>query len=310
MTQPIQITVDVSDRVDKALARHFPAAGRRQLAELFDAGHVKVAGKRAKKGDRVAPGDIVELAVSPVSGDALQPLPDPEAASQIELLLERPDLIVIAKPAGMPSQPLRAGELGTAANAIAARWPECAALGDDRRDGGLVHRLDIGTSGALIAARTAAAYRTLREAFRGGTVVKTYLAITSDCPVSASATPRSPSAASALWSTTRRGSRHTRRFTSSARPRRTRWCAAPRRPAACTRSARISRTSAHRSSATRCTAAPRYRTTTGSSSTPPRSRCRSPSRSRSRRRCPSDSSPRSPRADSAPERPDARELIL
>ena len=180
----IQITVDISDRVDKALARHFPSAGRRQLAELFDAGHVRVAGKRAKKGDRVAPGDIVELAVSPVSGDALQPQPDPEAATKITVLLERPDLIVISKPAGMPSQPLRAGELGTAANAIAARWPECAPLGDDRRDGGLVHRLDIGTSGVLVAARTGDAYRAIREAFRAGTVVKTYLALTIDCPVS------------------------------------------------------------------------------------------------------------------------------
>ncbi|HEY5936417.1 MAG TPA: RluA family pseudouridine synthase [Kofleriaceae bacterium] len=184
MTEPIRITVDVSDRVDKALARHFPDAGRRQLAELFDAGHVKVAGKRAKKGDRVAPGDIVELAVSPVSGEALVPLPEPEAAAKLVVLVERPDLVVIAKPAGMPSQPLRAGELGTAANAIAARWPECAALGDDRRDGGLVHRLDIGTSGVLVAARTEDAYRALRDAFSAGTVVKTYLAITDGTPVS------------------------------------------------------------------------------------------------------------------------------
>ena len=120
MTEPIRITVDVSDRVDKALARHFPDAGRRQLAELFDAGHVKVAGKRAKKGDRVAPGDVVELAVSPVSGDALVPLPEPEAAAKLVVLVERPDLVVISKPAGMPSQPLRAGELGTATIAVTA----------------------------------------------------------------------------------------------------------------------------------------------------------------------------------------------
>jgi len=180
----ILITVDISDRVDKALARHYPDAGRRQLAELFEAGHVRVAGKRAKKGDRVAPGDVVELAVPPVAPEALRPVADPEAATRIGVLLERTELVAIAKPAGMPSQPLRAGELGTAANAIAARWPECAELGDDRRDGGLVHRLDIGTSGVLVAARTADAYRALRDAFGAGTVVKTYLAIVDERPVS------------------------------------------------------------------------------------------------------------------------------
>jgi 23S rRNA pseudouridine1911/1915/1917 synthase len=83
----------------------------------------------------------------------------------------------------MPSQPLRAGELGTAASAIAARFPECAAIGDDPRDGGLVHRLDIGTSGVLVAARTEAAYRALRDAFGGGLVDKQYLAITDGRPV-------------------------------------------------------------------------------------------------------------------------------
>jgi 23S rRNA pseudouridine1911/1915/1917 synthase len=180
----VLITAESEDRVDKAIARHFPEAGRRQIASLFDEGCVRVSGKRAKKGDRVAPGDVIELERAPVSGEALRPTPDPEASTRIGVLLERPDIIVIDKPAGMPSQPLRAGELGTAANAIAARWPECIAIGDDPRDGGLVHRLDIGTSGVLVAARTDEAYRTLRDAFGAGLVAKTYLAITDGRPVS------------------------------------------------------------------------------------------------------------------------------
>jgi len=119
----------------------------------------------------------------PLTGDALRPAPDPEAAARLEVLALQPEVVVVAKPAGMPSQPLRAGELGTAANAIAARFPECAAIGDDPRDGGLVHRLDIGTSGALVAARTEAAYRALRDAFGTGLVDKEYLAITVGRPV-------------------------------------------------------------------------------------------------------------------------------
>ena len=177
----MKLTMEVADRVDKALARFFPEAGRRQLSALFDAGAVRVNGKRARKGDRVAIGDTVELAREPVHGEALRPAPDPDVP--LTVLVERSELVVVAKPAGIPSQPLRAGELGTIANAIAARYPECVAIGDDPRDGGLVHRLDIGTSGALVVARTIETYHALREAFGAGQISKHYLAITDGQPV-------------------------------------------------------------------------------------------------------------------------------
>ena len=182
----MKITVDRGDRADKVLARQFPEVGRRRIAALFDEGSVKIGNRRARKGDRVEAGDVLELLRDPVAltDAAMRPVADPLAAARLEILVERPDLVVVAKPAGMPSQPLRAGELGTAANGIAARFPECAAIGDDPRDGGLVHRLDIGTSGALVAARTEAAYRALRDAFGAGAVDKQYLAITDGRPVS------------------------------------------------------------------------------------------------------------------------------
>jgi 23S rRNA pseudouridine1911/1915/1917 synthase len=178
----VKLTADEPGRIDKILAKHFPDAGRRALAVLFDEGAVRVRGKRAKKGDRVAIGDEIELAHAPPTGDALRPLPDPGVA--LVVVVERPELVVVAKPAGVPSQPLRAGELGTIANALAARWPECAAIGDDVRDGGLVHRLDVGTSGLLVAARTPEAYRALRDAFHTGQVGKAYLALCNGRPVS------------------------------------------------------------------------------------------------------------------------------
>ena len=182
MSTKVTVLPGQEGRVDKALAAHFPDAGRRQLAELFDAGAIRVRGKRAKKGDRVAAGDIIELERTPVSGEALRPQPDPSLT--LDILVERPDWVAVNKPAGLPSQPLRAGELGTIANALAARFPECAAIGDDPRDGGLVHRLDIGTSGVLIAARSPDAYARLREAFGSGQVEKHYLALTDQRPVS------------------------------------------------------------------------------------------------------------------------------
>lgn len=178
----MKLVVQAGDqgRADKVLAKHYPSAGRKQLAELFEAGEIKLKGKRLKKGDVVAAGDELELLREPVSGDALRAQPDPAIA--LEVIHETPEVVVVNKPSGMPSQPLKAGELGTMANAIVARYPECAAIGDDVRDGGLVHRLDIGTSGVLVAARTADAYRKLRDAFGKGEVHKEYLAIVDGAP--------------------------------------------------------------------------------------------------------------------------------
>jgi 23S rRNA pseudouridine1911/1915/1917 synthase len=177
-----RITAVETGRADKELARHFPDAGRKQLAEMFDEGVVRVNGKRIKKGDFISAGDVIEVARAPVSGEALRPQPD--STIELVVLLERQDIVVVDKRAGVPSQPLRAGELGTVANALAHRFPECASIGDDPRDGGLVHRLDIGTSGVLVAARTPEAYRALRDAFADKAVEKTYLAITEGRPVS------------------------------------------------------------------------------------------------------------------------------
>ncbi len=77
----------------------------------------------------------------------------------------------------MPSHPLKPGEKGTAANALVGRFPELAAVGPSKREGGLVHRLDSDTSGLLLAARTDAAHAMLRAQFTARTVEKGYLAL-------------------------------------------------------------------------------------------------------------------------------------
>lgn len=173
-----------ADRIDRVIARRFPNTSRRKVTDLFDAGAVRIDGKLAKKGDRAAAGSVVELARAPTSPADMRALADMEAAERLTVLHRDEDLIVVAKPPGMPSQPLRAGELGTAANGIVALHPECALVADDPRDGGLVHRLDGGTSGALAAARTRAAWQSLRAAFATHQVGKTYLALVDAPPVS------------------------------------------------------------------------------------------------------------------------------
>lgn len=169
-------------RVDQALARRYPGAGRKRLAALFEAGAVRVDGKRARKGDRLAAGARVELTEPPARGEDLRVAPDPDAAARLVVLWRGPDAIAVAKPAGMPSQPLRAGERGTAASGLVHLVPACATASTNPRDGGLVHRLDIGTSGVLIAATTSAAWQRLRAAFSAGRVEKRYLALTTARP--------------------------------------------------------------------------------------------------------------------------------
>ena len=100
----------------------------------------------------------------------------------IAVLLLDEAFVAVDKAAGVPSHPQAAGETGTTANGLAARFPECASAAPDPREGGLVHRLDTGTSGVLIAARTAAAWASLRAALSQATCEKTYLAEVAGTP--------------------------------------------------------------------------------------------------------------------------------
>jgi 23S rRNA pseudouridine1911/1915/1917 synthase len=84
--------------------------------------------------------------------------------------------VVLAKPAGIPCHPLRDGEGTTLATALLARFPECARAGRDPREAGFAQRLDVGTSGVIVAARTPEIHQALRQVLSGGQSEKHYLA--------------------------------------------------------------------------------------------------------------------------------------
>ena len=134
---------------------------------------MRVNGRRASKGSRVVEGDLVEIPVL----DGLTP----EADIPLVVLHEDADIIAIDKPGGVPGHALDPRERGSIAGALLARHPELASVGDPL-SAGLVHRLDTGTSGVLVAARTPEAYRALREAFRRREMTKHYLAIVEGQP--------------------------------------------------------------------------------------------------------------------------------
>ena len=100
----------------------------------------------------------------------------------IEVILEDPDFVVVDKPAGMPVHPAPGHHGPTLSEELVRAYPEMAGVGSRERPG-VVHRLDIGTSGAIVFARTQRAYLALRAAFESHTgVAKTYLAVLHGAP--------------------------------------------------------------------------------------------------------------------------------
>jgi 23S rRNA pseudouridine1911/1915/1917 synthase len=158
-------------RLDRFLLRHPIASGlgRRRLAALLAAGTVRVNGRAARKGTTVSTGDAITLAwpCEPTSGIT--------TAIPLAVLYENADLVAVDKPPGVPTTIGPTAGPSIAAGLL-ARFPEMAVI-DAARAAGLVHRLDTGTSGLLIAARNPAAYGRLRQEFRRKRIVKDYLAV-------------------------------------------------------------------------------------------------------------------------------------
>jgi 23S rRNA pseudouridine1911/1915/1917 synthase len=101
----------------------------------------------------------------------------PDAAETLQLRFEHPLVIVVEKPAGQPTAPLRPGEVGTLANAIAARFPQAIGVGHQPREPGLLHRLDTQTSGLVIVALSTRAFAALNAGLGTRRLTKRYLAL-------------------------------------------------------------------------------------------------------------------------------------
>jgi 23S rRNA pseudouridine1911/1915/1917 synthase len=163
---------DARERLDHYLVRLGWARSRRAAREMLAGGMVRVNGRVLRKGEMVGGGDTVEIRET---SDRPALAPDPEV--KIEVLFRDSAMLVVNKPAPMACHPLRPGERGTVMNGVVAAFPEAGAAGDNPREGGLVHRLDNGTSGALLVALEPAAFAALREAIRAGRIGRDYQAL-------------------------------------------------------------------------------------------------------------------------------------
>ncbi len=163
---------EAGQRLDRFLVQRLPHLSRGEAVRLISAGEVRLDGGPVNKGTRLRAGQMVSL-----PGDATLETPIPQPDLALDLLAELPGLVAINKTAGAPCHPLRPGERGTVANALLARYPECAHASPTAREAGLVHRLDRPTSGVLLAARDRAAYLRLRGWFSSRKVSKEYIAL-------------------------------------------------------------------------------------------------------------------------------------
>lgn len=169
----------VGQRVDRAVAEllDIPVNAARRLCE---AGRVRVQGRRARKGDVMGSGATLEVqgeVRGQVQGQTCAWLVPAAPQAPLAVLFEDDDVLVADKPPGIPSHPLVPGEGGTLVDLLVATHPEVAAASEHAREGGLVHRLDTGTSGCIAVARHRDAWRALRATLSAGEVHKTYLAL-------------------------------------------------------------------------------------------------------------------------------------
>src|SRR5947209_5150987 len=162
---------DAGRRLDLYLASRLPDLSRTRIQELIDERRVRVNERLARRAQRIMPGDIVDIEILP-----RPPLRATPEEIPLNVLYEDEDVIVVNKPAGMVVHAGAGAARGTLVNALLHHFGKLSSLGGNLRPG-IVHRLDRGTSGAMVVARNDVAHRLLAEQFRSRVVSKTYIAL-------------------------------------------------------------------------------------------------------------------------------------
>jgi 23S rRNA pseudouridine1911/1915/1917 synthase len=162
-------------RLDQALAA-LADVSRSQARRWIDEGRVRVNGAELAASHRVRAGDSV-------SAEPTEPRPSPLAPEPIAIavLYEDADLIVIDKPPGLVVHPAPGHPGGTLVNALLHHCGSLAGVGGVLRPG-IVHRLDRGTSGVLVAAKSDAAHRALAAQFHDHSIERVYHALVRGVP--------------------------------------------------------------------------------------------------------------------------------
>jgi 23S rRNA pseudouridine1911/1915/1917 synthase len=165
------------ERLDAALARLF-GLSRTRAAELVTSGRVRLDGATPVKSDRVHPGALLDVEI-PAVADPAEVVP--ETVEGLRVVHADDDIVVVDKPVGVAAHPSPGWSGPTVAGHLAGAGFTIASTGAAERQG-LVHRLDVGTSGLMVVTKTETAYSRLKRAFKQREVGKTYHALVQGHP--------------------------------------------------------------------------------------------------------------------------------
>lgn len=165
------------ERLDAAMARLF-GFSRSRAAELIERGHVLVDGAGAVKSDRVQAGAWldVEMPAAPAPVAVV-----PEHVEGMRVVHDDDDIVVVDKPVGVAAHPSPGWTGPTVLGGLAGAGFRISISGAAERQG-IVHRLDVGTSGLMVVAKSERAYTLLKRQFRDRTVDKVYHALVQGHP--------------------------------------------------------------------------------------------------------------------------------
>ena len=166
------------DRVDAAAAR-ITGVSRSRIAELIESGGVRLAGVRVEKpSQRVEAGDMLEVDLSKPERVAEI---TPQVVEGVRIVHDDPHIVVVDKPVGVAAHPSVGWDGPSVVEHLAGAGFRISTSGAAERQG-IVQRLDVGTSGLMVVAKSERAYTVLKQAFRDRTVDKTYHALVQGHP--------------------------------------------------------------------------------------------------------------------------------
>ena len=166
------------ERVDAALSRML-GLSRTRAAELAEGGHVRVDGVEVGKSARLPADAWLEVELPPVAEVSTVPTEDDVPA--LRVAYEDDDVVVVDKPVGVAAHPSPGWTGPTVVGVLLARGYRISTSGAAERQG-IVHRLDVGTSGLMVVAKSEHAYSVLKRAFKERTVEKVYHALAQGHP--------------------------------------------------------------------------------------------------------------------------------
>ncbi|UKA68235.1 RluA family pseudouridine synthase [Arthrobacter sp. FW306-05-C] len=164
-------------RADAGLAGIL-GVSRSVAASLLAEGHVLNKGKALAKSAKLVAGEVLDVTV-PERRDPLEVVE--EAVEGLKILLDDDDFVVVDKPVGVAAHPSPGWVGPTVVGGLAAAGYRISTSGAPER-AGIVHRLDVGTSGVMVVAKSERAYTALKRAFKERTVDKVYHAVVQGLP--------------------------------------------------------------------------------------------------------------------------------